>query len=451
MVIYEGKYSKAYVMIDDIEETCASQIQQFLNHPVFINDSMIMPDTHAGSGSVIGFTMEINPNMIIPNTVGVDIGCGMLSINVGPNLFSEITKEELEKQIREKIPMGFDVHKRPVINIEREFPWKLTIEKWQAFLTSFYKKFHNIESPKIQITPISYEDFIKNCKQKQLDHIRAEKSIGTLGGGNHFLEIGRDEETGDYWITIHSGSRNYGKRVCEYWQNIAKEKLAEKREKEYLSRLNELKSTIKDRTKLPQEIQSLQTSLNLYGRLDKGLEYLEGQDVVDYLRDMNIAQQFASFNRKIIAKLILDYISNIEVKEEIESVHNYIDFRDFIIRKGAICSYENERMIIPFNMRDGILICEGKSNPDWNFSAPHGAGRVMSRSKAKEKINLEQYKKQMEGIYSTSVCKGTLDEAPDVYKDSKIIEQAIEPTAKIVSRIKPIINIKDKASRKRRR
>jgi tRNA-splicing ligase RtcB (3'-phosphate/5'-hydroxy nucleic acid ligase) len=439
MLVYKGKYSTARVMIDGIEESCASQIIQFVNHPAFINDSIIMPDTHYGAGCVIGFTMVIpNPLMIVPNVVGVDIYCGMLSINLGPDLFSKISKEELEAFIKKSIPMGTNVHHKPVVNFEKEIDW--------SNLTRISSE--QVENNRVY----SYNDFIQKAKERELNSQRTELSLGTLGGGNHFIEVGKSQNTGDYWITIHSGSRNYGKRVCDYWQRRAKSLMSQFDETQYVKELEELKATISDKRDLPKRIKELKNKFKIGVHRSKGLEYLEGKEADDYLNDMILAQEMGRNNRRIISDLILKGLG-LEIKDFIETAHNFIDFEDRTIRKGAIRSYKGERVIIPFNMKDGLLICEGKSNPDWNFSAPHGAGRRMSRTDAKNELTLEKYKKDMEeaGVYSTSICRATLDEAPDAYKDSEIIEKAIEPTVKILDKVKPIISIKDDTEDKRRK
>jgi len=264
---------------------------------------------------------------------------------------------------------------------------------------------------------------------------------------NHFIELGESQNTGNIWVTIHSGSRNLGKKICEYWQNIAYERP--------LPDINKIILEIKEKFPKKEWQEEIVKAKNKIGSTKKSeLDYLKGKDLDGYLSDMYFAQEYASTNRRIIMQTIISvlretvYEKYFKVKETIETVHNYIDSTDYIIRKGAIRSYIGEKMIIPFNMRDGILICEGKSNSEWNFSAPHGAGRVYSRSKAKEELDLQKFEKDMEGIYSTSVGRGTIDESPDAYKDSNIIEKAIEPTAKILDRIIPIHNMKDVSDEK---
>lgn len=398
MIEINGKYTNAKIMIDQVDENCIAQIIQMINHESFTNPVAIMPDCHSGKGSVIGFTMPMG-DKLVANVVGVDISCGMLSCNVGK---INIDHEKLDNEIRELIPFGFNINKKGKYRLDK--------------------------------------DVQEICKRVDLDFEYIVRSLGSLGGGNHFIEIGRSINTDDIWITVHSGSRYLGKKVCEYWQDIACKK-------DY-GDPNEIIKAIKEIhpkdewqtriTNLKKELKNLKPS---------ELDFLDGKNKDGYISDMTFCQKYASLNRELIMEDILSVLGNPEVNDKIETVHNYIDFKDNIIRKGSIRSYIGERMIIPFNMRDGILICEGKSNPEWNYSAPHGAGRVYSRSKAKAELDLEKFKNDMDGIFSTSVCMGTIDECPDAYKDSDIIEKAIEPTATILDKIIPIHNMKDISER----
>lgn len=431
----DGKYTKAKVMIDNIEPECESQIYYFVNHEAFTNPISIMPDTHTGKGSVIGFTMSIT-DKVVPNVIGVDIGCGMLSFCVGKSL--PISLELLDHRIRNRIPFGTEVHDSPVFNIEKEFPWKQVKILAQKF-TLAYQRYSGIVSENIPDYSIDW--FLKKSEKIGGTPGKHMRAIGTFGGGNHFLETGIDLDN-NYWITIHSGSRNFGKRICDYWQGVAKKELENKGKRNKKEVIDELKKKYSGE-ELFKQIKALKDETKVTINM-KGCEYLTGQNTFGYLYDMIFSQMYAAVNRRKIQGIILSILGNKIVEDEIETIHNFIDFQDLIIRKGAIRSYDGERMIIPFNMRDGILICEGKSNPEWNYSAPHGAGRVMSRRKAKDNIKLETYVEQMKGIYSSSVGIGTLDEAPDAYKNSVVIESAISPTAKIMNRIKPIHNMKDK-------
>jgi tRNA-splicing ligase RtcB (3'-phosphate/5'-hydroxy nucleic acid ligase) len=420
MIQYSGKYTTAKVMIDNVEPECVKQIVGFINHPAFTNPVAIMPDCHAGKGAVIGFTMKMS-DKVIPNVIGVDIGCGMLSTVIGR---WSLDLADIDKKIREVIPFGKTVNEKNIFDM-KYFPWPVgTDGPW----------------------------FISKCKQIGIDPSYAITSIGSLGGGNHFIELGKSEKTGDIVVTVHSGSRNFGKKVCDYWQKVAAGTDDQTVKIKILLGIEEIKKTAEDGQEIGRRVFELKKSLTAEKKVT-GLEYLEGEDAKNYIFDMQFAQQYARHNRSIIMERIIDSLGypgmDRKIKDygpswTVDTIHNFIDPQDHIIRKGAIRSYIGEQMIIPFNMRDGILLCEGKSNPDWNFSAPHGAGRVLSRSMAKKTLNLDQFQKQMDGVFSTSVCRSTLDEAPGAYKDSKIIEAAIEPTATIIDRIKPILNLKDR-------
>jgi len=396
-----GKYTTAKIMIDQLDELCMSQIVEMINHKVFTNQVRIMPDCHPGEGSVIGFTMPMG-DKIIPNIVGVDIGCGMLSCNIG--YVENIDYLELDSKIRDKIPFGMNINKKSKIRVDKEFS--------------------------------------EVCKRIGIDFEYAIKSLGSLGGGNHFIEIGKSELTGT-WITVHSGSRNFGKKVCEFWQD----KASARDKPNTRIKIDEIKA-LYPKEQWEQKIKEYKEAQR--NIKPSKLDYLDGDNKDNYIEDMKTAQNYAEDNRRLMMNDILRILECPAVLDEIETVHNFIDPTDNIIRKGAIRSYIGERMIIPFNMKAGLLICEGKSNPDWNFSAPHGAGRVHSRAQAKELLDLEKFKDDMKDVFSTSVGMGTIDESPDAYKDPKIIEEAIEPTARILDRVVPVLNIKDLGERTRR-
>ncbi len=433
MVQMKGKYTSATIMIDSVEESCISQINGFINHSAFTNPVVIMPDTHAGKGSVIGFTMEL-AEKVIPNVIGVDIGCGMCSVNVGREL--QLSLEELDYKIRRRIPFGKKVHDSGILNFKDDFPWHETNVRAEKFACAYRDKFDMILEP-----PRYTQDwFLEKASIIGGKTRRYINSIGTLGGGNHFIETGI-AENGDHWITVHSGSRNLGKRICEYWQNLAVKCLKKSHKENIQLEIDKIRQTCKT-SDLQREIKKAKERRGLSSIKISGCEWLENEMAAGYLFDMIFAQMYAQVNRRYMVDIICS-ILKVEPIDSIETIHNFIDFKDFIIRKGAIRSYKNEKMIIPFNMRDGLLICEGKSNPAWNFSAPHGAGRIMSRSQAKKQLDVDIFKEQMKGIYSTSVGMGTLDESPDSYKDAVMIEDAIKDTALIVTRVKPLHNMKD--------
>ena len=394
MLEYKGKYGTAKVMLDTFEDDQAqktiSQIYEFLNHPAFTNPISLMPDLHIGKGVVIGFTMKLT-DKVIPNVIGVDIGCGMLSMNMGKDLFDNTTPEKLDSEIRKNIPFSKNVHKDKS-SLPKSF-YKDTSILAHYFQFKFNEEFKTSYTAPSKIDENWMEE---KCEEVGMDYGRSINSIGTLGGGNHFIEVGIGLND-NFWITIHSGSRQFGQKIAIYHQRKA----------------------------------------------GKGnLAYLEGQDMFDYLIDLVVAQSYAHYNRRSMASSIGNIV-NILPTINIESVHNYIDFNDFIMRKGAISSYEHVNMIIPFNMEDGILICKGKSNAEWNYSAPHGSGRVDSRTWAKANLNLDEAKKRMEekDIYCSTI---PLDETKKAYKDPKLIEDAIDPTAKIIDRLKPVLCCKGK-------
>lgn len=368
----QGKYNTAMVFTANLEDSAKEQIIELLNQD-FIQDSKvrIMPDVHQGMGCVIGFTADMG-DKVIPNIVGVDICCGMITVELGD---IDIDLPRLDDIINKKIPSGKSTHN------ERKFK---------------FDKLDNL---------YCFRD-LKNTK-------RIERSIGTLGGGNHFIELGVDSKNNKY-LVIHSGSRNLGKQVADIYQKLAIDLCSGK---EYAE---------------------------LQPKYPKALCYLTGEYREKYLHDMNICQEYASLNREMMAEIILDNLlgKTLDDFSYFETVHNYINFKDNIIRKGAISAYEGEKILIPINMRDGSILAIGKGNPEWNYSAPHGAGRLMSRNTAKDAITLEDFKKSMKGIYSTSVNEHTLDESPFAYKPIEEIVSNITETAKIIDIIRPIYNYK---------
>jgi RNA-splicing ligase RtcB len=389
------------IFANNIEPSALNQIYTLVKQPAFSNCKVrIMPDVHAGAGCVIGFTADLG-DKVIPNIVGVDIGCGMLTVEVGK---IDVNFDELDKVIREKIPSGRNVHNNRVVRFDK--------------LQDLY------------------------CYRELKDTKRLERSIGTLGGGNHFIEVDIDEDDNKYLI-IHSGSRNLGKQVAEYYQKLAIEimrgkdtllKMQEKIIADYKAqgRKREIEKAIKElhRRFHPNPL-----------NIPKELCYLTGKYREQYLHDMEICQQFAARNRGEIAKVILSAMNWNDIRS-FETIHNYIEFGSNMVRKGAISAKENERLLIPINMRDGCIIGIGKGNDDWNQSAPHGAGRIMSRSKARETVSLGDFQQSMKGIYTTSVSMSTLDESPMVYKSLDEILENIKDTIDVIKIIKPIYNFK---------
>ena len=357
-------------------------------------DIRIMPDCHAGKGCTVGTVISIK-DMVIPNTVGVDIGCGMLVCELGD---IDIDLQRLDKVINECIPSGFASRNKP------------------------------------------YCDFSDLSKLRCIGSFgiyKAQCQIGTLGGGNHFIEVDEDS-IGNKYLVIHSGSRNLGKKVCEYYQNKAYESCNVTDNKVVRDSIIKFLKARGEEHKIQDALSKLAVN-----KIPKDLCYLWGKDKDDYLYDMAITQRYATLNRFVIAMIICDKMSWGEV-EVFSTIHNYIDTKSGILRKGAVRAELGEKLIIPINMRDGSLICSGKGNIDWLCSAPHGAGRLMSRTKAKEALSMEQYNKEMNGIYTTSICESTLDEAPMAYKPIEEIVECIKPTVAVLEQIKPIYNFKAK-------
>lgn len=392
------------IFTDNIEPEALNQIYTLIKQPAFADCKVrIMPDVHAGKGCVIGFTADLG-DKVIPDIVGVDIGCGMLCCEIGK---IDIDYAKLDSVICEHIPAG-----RSVRAEEINFP--------------------------------QIEDLY--CKNQLRNMERLKCSLGTLGGGNHFIEVDEDNE-GMKYLVIHTGSRNLGKQVAEIYQQMAiddmqgTDKLAEESKK----LIAEYKATGRQK-----DIQRGLAELKRKWQPDKlnipkELCYLTGEHREMYLHDMKICQEFARVNRRAIQDIIFYYMGwtfSRSFMERFQTIHNYIDHDTNIVRKGAISAKAGEKVLIPISMRDGCIIGIGKGNEDWNCSAPHGAGRIMSRSKAKEKVSLEEYQESMKGIYTTSVNQSTIDESPMAYKSMDEILEHIKDTVEIVKIIKPVYNFK---------
>lgn len=386
---HSGKEVKIFA--ETFENEAYDQIKRLANYPAYENSIIrIMPDSHAGKGCTVGTTMTIT-DKVTPNLVGVDIGCGMLTVELADQY---IDCEKLDSVIREMVPNGFNIHDTQKANFD----------------------FSNLR-----------------CA-KQVDLNRAYLSLGTLGGGNHFIEVDYSERSHRYYLVIHSGSRKLGGDVCKHYQNLAAN-TESGRAIEVRNTIARLKAEGRER-----DIQEAIKNISIPGK-DKELAHLSGGDFHDYINDMAIVQRFAVLNRATMAAIIIKGMGFTEVNR-FETIHNYIDFSRMILRKGAVSAELGEKLLIPINMRDGSLICVGKGNPDWNYSAPHGAGRLMSRSKAKELLSMEEYQESMNGIYTTSVSRATIDEAPQAYKSMEEIKNAITDTVEIIDTIKPIYNFK---------
>ena len=397
----KGKTTKIFAKT--VEGKCVDQLTLLIDNDAYADSTIrIMPDCHAGKGSVIGFTSTFDKR-VIPNTVGVDISCGMLVVNLGPQ---NIDFEKFDAVVKENIPCGL------VVREGRYCPFK------------------------------ELEDL--HCYRNLKDSKRIIRSIGTLGGGNHFIELDRNE-AGDIFLVIHTGSRNLGKQVCEFYQSIAVD-LAHGKGNYYEQREEIIERYKKEgrRQEIQQALKELRYVWN-ESSVPEDQVWVEGVWLERYIHDMKVSAQFAHLNRSVIAEIIIStYFGDrhLEDYEHFETLHNYIDFEHNIIRKGAVSAAKGEKLIIPMNMRDGSLICIGKGNPDWNCSAPHGAGRLMSRTEAMKTLSLEEFQTTMQGIYTTTANAQTLDEAPMAYKPMEEIVQCIQDTVEIVDIIHPIYNFK---------
>ncbi len=393
----KGIFATAISYAKEIEPVAEEQIRTMCDQEFTEGCRVrIMPDVHAGKGCTIGTTMTVR-GKAVPNVVGVDIGCGMYTTKLGNK---RIDCERID-EICHWIPSGFNT--------------------WDSPREAF-----------------DFEQL--RCWRHMNNRTRLKNSLGTLGGGNHFIEVDRGED-GTYWLVIHSGSRNLGKQVCEYYQQLAVD-IAEGKE-DYKESSPELIARLKAegrQKEIQTELDALRKRLN-HKTAPDSLCHLEGKHLEDYLHDVKICQEFAIRNREIMTELILRKTGMVGL-ESFHTVHNYIDTDEMILRKGAIAAHKGERVLIPINMRDGSIIAIGRGNEDWNYSAPHGAGRVMSRKKAFETLSLEDYKAAMEGIYTTTANLETIDEAPMAYKRMEDIIDVIRESVDIVEIIKPVYNFK---------
>lgn len=397
MIELQGKYNQAKVFTDVVDQASIAQVIELLNQE-FTQGSRIrmMPDIHAGAGCTIGTTMTIT-DKVVPNLVGVDIGCGMETCRIRED---RLEMQKLDKLIREKIPSGFEIRKDA-----------------HRYLGQI--------------------DLSELCCAKHVDLLRAEKSIGTLGGGNHFIEVDRDED-GRLYVIVHSGSRHLGLEVANYYQEEGY-KVLNRTDSESIDRLiAEMKAAGRQK-EIQREIKRLKATTQT--SIPRQLAYVSGELFEQYIHDMKIVQHFAMLNRQAMMDEIIKGMK-LHVEEQFTTIHNYIDTDAMILRKGAVSAKAGEQLLIPINMRDGSLICVGKGNEDWNCSAPHGAGRLMSRAQAKQSFTVSEFKKQMSDVYTTSVNSSTLDECPMAYKGMDDIIDNIGPTAEIVSVIKPVYNFK---------
>ncbi|MED3562795.1 RtcB family protein [Bacillus xiapuensis] len=396
MINITGSQTEAKVFSNYPQKTALMQIQELCNQ-AFLKDTKIsiMPDYHAGKGCVIGTTIQLK-DKVVPNLVGVDVGCGVLTIKLQDK---KVDFDKLDQVIRTYVPSGMEIHRDETVGfINTSFP---------------------------------------NAKEFKAEHILSQNkslySLGTLGGGNHFIEVSVDTD-GHHYLTIHTGSRYVGAKIATYYQKVAISKL---RSHDLTEIIEKLKAEGRQK-----EIQAaIQSHKEKNPVIPNDLAYLEGEDFKNYIHDMKLAQSFAKANREEIARAVTENMG-FEELDRFDTVHNYIDTKNLILRKGAVSAQEGERLIIPINMRDGSILAVGKGNADWNFSAPHGAGRVLSRTKAMKTLNMDDFHHTMKGIWTTSVSEETLDEAPMAYKSMNEILEKVEESVEIATFIKPVYNFK---------
>ena len=397
MIEVQGKYNKAKIFTDVVDSTSIAQVLELCNQE-FAEGSRIrmMPDIHAGAGCTIGTTMTIT-DKVVPNLVGVDISCGLETVRISEK---SVDLQKLDQIIHEKIPSGFAIRNKAHDYLNR-----------------------------VNLNEL--------CCVSHVKMSRAEKSIGTLGGGNHFIEMDKDDD-GNLYLVIHSGSRHLGVEVANYYQEEGYKALNHADD----TAIRELVSRLKAEGREKQIEKEIKRVKNLkQTNIPKSLAYVSGELFEQYIHDMKIVQRYAMLNRQAMVDEIVRAMG-FHVEEQFTTVHNYIDTEAMILRKGAVSAKAGEKLLIPINMRDGSLICVGKGNEDWNLSAPHGAGRLMSRAEAKRSFTVSEFEKQMAEVYTTSVNKSTLDECPMAYKNMQDILNNIGPTAEVVKIIRPIYNFK---------
>lgn len=473
-----GDYTDARFMVDDeslLEEDVIDQVQELIDHPAFTEPVVMQADTHPGAGAPVGFTMPL-PDRIVPNIVGVDVGCGMAARNLGDEL--PLSNGERERRVRDAVPMGRSVHDYDdAPHLINSFPFDRANGVFERFNRAYRERFGR------EIDPIEFDfdgydgEYFKSLCQRVLTGQRQGmghviKSAGTLGGGNHFVEFSRAQDSGAYWLVIHSGSRYLGKAVAEHWQSRAtKRRNAEairdsipESYHDYLKfdpetvdaedlhawvtggmgeshlRKERIRSEFEESDAIFEQLTGIHPDPE---DRNTALDWLDGREAHGYYVDMLFAQQYARWNRTLMCDAICNAL-DIEPIEQISSIHNYIDFQDMTVRKGATPARADQQLVIPFNMAEGSILARGRGNASYHQTAPHGAGRVMSRREAKEIGSMDAFDEAMDGVYSESVIEAVLDEAPMAYKSADAIAAAIEPTAEIVDWLDAVHNLKAK-------
>lgn len=445
--------AKIFLPKEEIDTETLKQIRKIVTHPG-IEHARIMPDCHHGNGCCVGFTSVLQ-DKIVPNYVGGDIGCGIITYLVGNLTYGKKEKKlaQIEKRIRMVVPMGIEdgcVFTQPIVT-KHDLQLLCAMAQEEAVHFSLaYRKKYGISIGE-SMPEYSEEWLVKYCQRIGANYQYVLNSLGTLGGGNHFIEINEDSRQRSY-ITIHSGSRHFGRKVCQYHQNKINKFC--KFDIDVFDREMKKRGKIRDRVerkKIEDEVRK-EIMNNLHAK------YLEGEEAYLYYFDMIFAQKYAQLNRRLMLRSILNVLGlNDHLCEDqctcvgylgfdhdnvIESIHNYIDFKDFILRKGSIAAYSDKRCIIALNMRDGILICRGKGNPDWNYSSAHGSGRAVNRQRASHRLRMKEFVEEMKDVYSTSVVFETLDESPMAYKDTELIKTALGSSVEIIEQLRPVINLK---------
>jgi len=487
----DGAHTTARVMVDDerlLEANCREQIQALVDHPAFTEPVRVMPDTHWGAGAPIGFTMPLGER-VVPNVVGVDVGCGMVAANLGPDRPLANANAERERRVRDAVPMGRDVHEYDdSVHLVDEFPFERANDAFERFDDAYAERFgERVDPIEFEFDGYDGEYFESLCERvlapKPQGMGYVIRGVGTLGGGNHFVEFARARETGDHWLVVHSGSRYLGLAVAEYWQSKATDRrtvgaIRDRIDDDLVPYLAFDPETVSDRDLYewvtggkgeshirkgrvredfdgkgiedafdrlaaldPNRPDDGQDSAEPASDREEALDWLEGREAHGYFVDMLFAQQYARWNRDVMVSRICDAI-DVDPVDRFQSVHNYVDFEHLTIRKGATPARDGQRLLVPFNMADGSVIARGKGNDEYHQTAPHGAGRVMGRGDAFDRLSMDEFEAAMEGVYSESVVESVVDEAPMAYKAVERIRDALEPTAEVVEHLDVVHNLK---------
>lgn len=438
MIELKGKYTTAKIFAETIEDEVYSQVYDIINCKAFEGQTVVcMPDVHVGASGPCGLVATIG-EYVCPEHIGVDIGCSVSMMFLDKKIPTD-KYAEFERRIKNKIPFGFNLHNHTIIDYK----------EFYKFLTTGFNKYRNYWPEMLMDLPnqVTEKWVTEQLKRLGMDEGVFYKSLGTVGGGNHFCEYDEQKDGDLAGITIHFGSRNFGVKVCKYWMGKTNSPLTKDAIKEYTKEFKaEYIDTHTDKNGR-RDMTGFKDALNKYLETKKEGHikgYLNGDNLKGYLCDMCFAQLYARFNHMTVLKIIKELLNKYGIKDLMTTTttHNFIDLHDHTLRKSAIRAYKGEEILVPFNMRDGVAVCEGLSNSEWLNSCAHGAGRKMSRSKAKEKVSMKEFEESMKDVYSTTVCRGTIDESPQAYKDTDEIKNLIQETCKIKFMMIPKINIK---------